>query len=116
MVVAFMYGYLSFLFLILIGYFLYSDWASMQYNRRLLEIATISKKHGVNLSTEKNPLEFSEELFSRLDAIVNLKKMGRTEMFLGSLFFLTLICVYAAILYYLSSSIDVSPKGILSYF
>ncbi|MBI2064957.1 MAG: hypothetical protein HYT62_02815 [Candidatus Yanofskybacteria bacterium] len=121
---AFLSGYLSTPILLLIGYILYSEWNYVKHSRHALAIMnsrkTFLENHGADLKVFGQNTEaligFSKKEFSKLDAIVNLKRMNIEEMILGASTFLILIVSYILILYCLSMYIDISMAGIQSYF
>ena len=123
-VFTFLSGYLSAPILLLIGYFLYSEWNYVRHSRQALATMNLKRtfleNRGADLKVFGRDAEavigFSKEEFSKLDAIVNLKRMTTKEMILGTSVFLILIGSYALILYYLSQHINLSMAGIQSYF
>ena len=120
MAFAFVLGYINILFVLLIGFFLYSEYNSVVHNRLSLETLIQQKNNLDALNGDLPPVseivDSLNEIISKFDAIVNLKKMNTKEMISGFSFFLGLIGIYVLVLYYLSLFIDVSMAGILSYF
>src|SRR3989344_679018 len=104
--VTFIFGYLSFIFVILIGYFLYQEWDCVRYDRKRLE-----QLNSVKLAMNQTNLfdsflkKFNNDL-SQLDTVVNMKRMTRMEIVLGFLVFMTVIFIYSFGLYWIGDYID----------
>ncbi len=110
----FIFGYLSTIFVLLIGYFLYREWDYVRYARKRLEQlkqnALVMNKNNLSDDLFK---EFENE-FSRLNTMVNMKRMTWKEMALGFLFFVIIIFVYSIIIYWVGDYIE--PLQLKKYF
>ena len=124
MAFAFVLGYISILFVLLIGFFLYAEYSSVGYHRSALKTLHLKKKAFEILDggpfaseeTAKDLVESIDKEISKLDAVVNLKKMNTKEMISGFLFFLVLIGIYVAALYHITRIMGIRIPEMLSYF
>lgn len=112
----FVFGYLSPIFIVLIGYFLYQEWSNIVSARRIWNQLRQAKIDIVKSGLSENFFE-SEKLeseYSRLDAIVNMKKMNWKEITLCLFIFGVLIFIYSVTMYRVSSLIDLHQ--LIKYF
>ena len=94
---AYIFGLFSLFFVALLGYFLYREWAYIQYERAQLKQLEIIKSDTFVelLGPSKSKLKSeSENEYLKLDAIVNIKKMTWKEMVVGSLSYVGIIITY----------------------
>lgn len=110
---AYWYGYLHPIFVLLIGFFIYQEFSATLYHRAKLKDLKIINSLAQSGDFDSENLK---DMIAELEPAVNMKKMTGREIVLGWVVFLGLMLVYAVVLYFLSGYIDISVGKLLRYF